>query len=195
MKNNLSAFLFLVFLFGGNQIFAQKIEEKLFHKLCAEIYNQNESFLIKKKLEGKALLIEDPVTGDQEIRYTSEEPSIVEFKKRKKEEQLEILNAIEIPNLPLNDTVVVIDSSGIFTTGLMAKFGDKVFLRKGKDQILPGSSPIAVRSLVLRGDAFLISCSFPNNTMVSLYYFNFEKEGFVRKRLSYIYLDDPHFKH
>ena len=195
MINKPVTFLVLVFLFSGNQIYAQKVEELLFNKLCFEIYKQNEYYLIKEKVDGKVVLVEDPITGDQEVSYKSEDTfPVIEFRKRKKEEQLEILNAIEIPNLPLTDTILIIDSSGIFKLDILTKFGTKVFLRKNKDQINSGHSDIVANALVVRGNAFLISCSFPSSTMISLYYFNFANGDFIKDRLSYIYMDHPHFK-
>jgi hypothetical protein len=195
MKISLIIFLSLAFLFVSYQSHAQKLEEQLFKKLCTEIYKQNEFYLMQKKLEGKVILVEDPVAGVQDIVYQSKDSFVLAFKKREKKEQFEILNSIEIPNLPLTDTVLILDSSGIFSPDLTAKNGEKVFIRKSGDLTITQASKIAIKKVAFRGDDFLISCSFPNSTMVGLYYFTLSKGIFNRNRLTYFYTDDPHFKH
>lgn len=194
MKFSVVIYLFFILLCKGNPIYAQKIEEQLFNKVCFELYKQNESYLIKEKLDGNVILVEDPVMGIQEVVYKAENNYVKDFKNRDKKEQFEILNAIEIPNLPLSDTVLIIDSSGIFSINLTAKFGNKLFVRTSADLIKKGMTSIAIKALILRGNDFIVHCAYPNNTMVSSYNFTFENGIFNKKRSSYFYTDDTHFK-
>lgn len=194
MKKITVSLLAVTLCICSSHAFAQSMEQLLFDNLCKEISFQNSNYLIKKKLDNQAVIVEDPITGEQDIYYNSNTGYVVDFKKKSKEEQYKILETIELPAFPLKDTIYFNDSLKIFSLDLISKINGKTFIHKGSIEYKPTYSLIGIKSLLIRINSFILACSFPNNTFVSTYNFIYQNEKFSTSNLSFYNTDDPHVR-
>lgn len=109
----------LLFLLGVKHIvFGQNVEKVIFQYIYNDIKKQNEYLSIKKNLKGIFLLF-DPITGEQEIKYSAEIDKKVKdsFVKFSIEDQINILSTNESLMMPLKDTLIIVDTLNFFSEG------------------------------------------------------------------------------
>jgi hypothetical protein len=110
-------FFILLFLGSYQKVFSQNIEQQVLELLYNEIKKQSEYCLIKEKMIG-TYLIADPISGENEIKYSANIDTKVkaDFEKFSKEEQIKILSCNNYP-IFLKGTLIIVDTIGFFSEG------------------------------------------------------------------------------
>ncbi len=100
--------------------FAQNMDEQMFQSICLNLLQQDSFNTIAQKLKNKVVLVADPVSGYQWIKYidTSDSKTIAAFKRYTTDDQIKILTGCSFPYLPLADTLYIIDTNGFFNLEL-----------------------------------------------------------------------------
>lgn len=185
-------FIASLFFFHPSLI-AQNTEGKLFANFCEGVEKLNQNYSIKKGLTGTVLLF-DPVTGEYDIQYGAPSVTLIEFKKNPKDEQIEILRSINLPIIPLKDTVYVIDTSFLFSSDLTYKARNIYFKSVRENTASKSVSQIGLNRIVMKKNKLILTTFFPNSTELAAFTFSIEGAAFKMIKKTIVDLFDPNFK-
>lgn len=169
----------LCYGFGNNTVMAQGADTQLFEVTCKAILQQHERFLINKNLAGIAILVEDPITGEQDIVFEGDTTQDVvrNFRKLDRTGQLEILRNENLPVFPLKDSLFIIDTLKFFSAGLSYSSG-KCFFKVIRQADKHHENTQAVYLSALgnlppnrRKEQFYLCFAFPGRGLWGYYYF------------------------
>lgn len=117
-------------------------------------------------------LSKTPISGERSILYGQSSKGLVDFKKLKISQQLEILNGPELPVFPLTDTVSILAPKYFFSDGLLYKTGDVTFICESSSRKHIGGRTLTLKLAGLSTD--IINLLFAIEEEEDLYYrYNF----------------------
>ena len=187
--------VFLVFFISKKQAVAQREDQRLFQTICTEIEQQNRNFLIQKSIESTGTkLLYVPASGEQIIEYGTLTRKVQDFKKFSPKIQLEILNAKQLPNFPLMDSIYIIDSTGFFAEEIACTVNNHFFKTVKTVQNTKNVSFMRIYAIAVREDQLLFSFSYFENTLLSNYHLKFQATSFKVVKTTTVDPADPHWK-
>lgn len=112
-----------------NWSFAQNMDEQIFQSICMNLIHQDSFNTIAQKLKNKVVLVADPVSGYQWIKYidTSDSKTTTVFDSYSKNDRINILSGQSFPYLPLADTIYIVDTNGFLNNEYSFESGGHFF--------------------------------------------------------------------